>query len=97
MATTEATPKTDLKCSRCEADIDTTGSPRWCKKCRAKYQREYQALRVEMVNGRAHAAGAAAAREALAAHFLRFPNSMFSGTEIWAMIQKAPIGGPDTI
>ena len=95
MATAEALPRTDLKCSRCEGELDTEGYPKWCKKCKAKWQREYQSLKKEMGERHGYTSGCRDARAALADHFLRFPNSMFSGTEVWAMINKAPIGGPE--
>ncbi len=56
-------------CSRCENPLDATGSPAWCKACRAKYQREYQRTRKEMSESRGFAAGISAAKEFIAQCF----------------------------
>jgi len=56
-------------CARCEKPLDTNGSPHWCKACRAKYQREYQLLRVEMSETRGYAAGVSAMREHIVRKF----------------------------
>ena len=83
------------ECSRCEERLDTEGSPRWCKKCRAKYQREYQGLKKEMAESRGYAAGQSAMRECLALHFARFGGAAFNCVEIAYMIRRAP--GPDEV
>jgi hypothetical protein len=43
-----AAPKSPEKCSNtgCSNALDTTGTPKWCKECRARYQRENKALRM---------------------------------------------------
>ena len=66
-----------IKCRKpdCESSLDTAGSPQWCKSCRAKYQREYQALRKEMSEGRGFAAGVAAFRAHIVGKFLAIPSS----------------------
>ncbi len=91
MASPETAVSVDLKCSRCESELDTEGTPRWCKKCRAKYQREYQALRKEMGESRGFAAGCSAMREFMAEHFRTFGSARFSGVEVWDMIRKAGV------
>lgn len=70
-------------CSKCENALDGVGFPHWCKKCRATYRREYEALRKEMAETRGYAAGVSAMREFVAANFeaYRFPR-IFTGQEI---------------
>jgi hypothetical protein len=91
MASPETAVAADLKCSRCEQELDTEGSPRWCKKCRAKYQREYQALRKEMGESRGYAAGCSAMRAFLESYFAQFGNARISGFEASTMVRKAGV------
>jgi hypothetical protein len=77
-------------CSRCEADLDTTGYPKWCKKCRAKYRREYVSLRAQMQETRGFAAGVSAMRAAVEARFQHWPRAMFSGAEIASQVHVMP-------
>lgn len=78
----------DKTCSRCEGELDTTGYPRWCKKCRATNQREYNRTIREMSETRGFAAGfaagAAAMRVKIVSHCQglgsgRFPGAMLAG------------------
>jgi hypothetical protein len=91
MASPEVATEVELKCGRCESDLDTEGSPRWCKKCRAKYQREYQSLRKEMNESRGYAAGCSAMRDFMVGYFAQFGNVRLSGFEASAMARKAGI------
>ncbi len=93
MGTSAVEVAAEVKCSRCEEPLDTDGSPRWCKKCRAKYRREYESTKKEMSESRGYAAGQSAMRAALAGYFYRFGGAHFSAAEISVMIQRAP--GPD--
>ena len=79
----------DMTCSKCEKALDTEGYPKWCKACRAKYRREYEATKEEMNETRGYAAGCSAMRAFLAQYFMQWPNAHISGTEISAMVQKA--------
>lgn len=72
----------DGLCSKCGNELDTTGSPKWCKKCRAAYQREYQQTRQEMNAGHDFHAGAEAMRAAADAWFRQFARSTFTGLEV---------------
>ena len=81
----------DTACSRCESPIDTTGSPPWCKKCRAKYQREYQTLRKQMSESRGYAAGVAAMRDAIAAEFDRMGRQTYSAFSLAQWVRKFQI------
>jgi predicted amidophosphoribosyltransferase len=85
-----ASPITGI-CSKCGATLDREGSPKWCKSCRAKYQREYEATKSEMVESRSFAAGCGQMRQFLADHFASFGNARFSGTEVWDMIRKVGV------
>lgn len=70
-------------CSRCKGELDTTGSPRWCKKCRNDYQQDYQATRKAMTEGKGFAAGVQAMRQYLAENFRRYGSQgAFTGDEI---------------
>jgi tRNA(Ile2) C34 agmatinyltransferase TiaS len=77
------------KCSRCTGLLDTDGSPPWCKKCRAKYQRDYKALRAEMTESRGYAAGISAMRDHLAKAFYSLGPGAFTGYEAAALIRQA--------
>lgn len=70
-------------CSKCDKALDSSGFPHWCKKCRATYRREYDALRKEMSETRGYAAGLSAMREFIATNFAAyaFPR-VFTGAEI---------------
>ncbi len=77
-------------CRKCGKILDTEGSPRWCKVCRAKYQREYKDIVKEMTESRGFAAGMTAMREYLVANFARYgTQGSFTGAEIAAVIQRA--------
>lgn len=78
----ETKPQTE-ECSKCEAPLDTTGFPKWCKACRAKYKREYEATKKEMSETRGYAAGfsagSAAMQAGIAARVAAVGNGKFSG------------------
>lgn len=76
-------------CSRCTEPLDTTGSPTWCKACRAKYQREYKALRAEMTESRGFAAGVSAMRAYLAEQFAKLGAGGFTGSEVASLIRQS--------
>jgi predicted amidophosphoribosyltransferase len=81
----------DLKCSKCEKKLDTEGTPRWCKKCRADYQREYQGLKKEMSETRGYAAGCSAMREFLSDYFKSLGNAHVSGFEASVLVGRAGV------
>jgi len=56
-------------CSKCEKELDTTGLPRWCRACRAKYKREYEATKADMSESRGFCAGVSAAKDFIAREF----------------------------
>lgn len=70
----------------CGRDLDTEGYPKWCKRCRAKYQREYKAIKDEI----GFAQGVGAMRDCLASEFERLGSGMFSGSECAGFIRNAP-------
>jgi hypothetical protein len=72
--------------------LDTTGTPYWCKKCRAAYKREYVATQSEMKESRGYAAGISAAKAALAVKFDNYGRTgYFSGVEIAQLIRQADL------
>lgn len=91
MSSPQAAEELETKCSKCELELDTEGTPRWCKKCRAKYQREYQSLKKEMSETRGYAAGCAAMREFISGYFAQFGNVRLSGVEASIMVRKAGV------
>jgi hypothetical protein len=80
----------NLKCSKCNGELDregTEGTAHWCKGCRAKYQREYEATRKEIVRSKGFKEGVAAMREYLARNFRQYgTQGSFTGNEICGMI-----------
>jgi hypothetical protein len=79
-------------CSKCEKPLDSTGFPKWCMDCRAKYRREYDATKKEMAESRSFAAGMTAMREHLAKNFSQYGPAGFTGTEIARLILQ--VKGP---
>ena len=75
-------------CSKCEAALDTTGYPKWCKACRATHKREYEATKKEMSETRGFAAGAAAMKAAIANRVAALGNGKFSGLQIASWIRE---------
>ena len=87
-------PESTETCSRCGKERDTQGAPPWCKACRAKYQRDYQALRKEMSESRGFAAGISAMRAYLADTWDKYPDiQTFTGPQIARVIRN--VRGPD--
>lgn len=87
------TTEVERACSRCESPLDTTGSPKWCKACRAKNQREYMALRKEMAESRGFAAGVSAMREAVVREFDRLGRQNVNAFACAKWVREMP--GPD--
>ncbi len=73
-------------CSKCKGGLDTEGYPRWCKGCRAKYQKDWKQTREALTFGD----GIAAMRELLANEFQNQGGGSFSGYEIRDLIMQAP-------
>ncbi len=94
-AISRETPETSREtvCSKCAGALDTTGSPRWCKSCRAAYHREYKELKEGMSETRGFSAGISAMRDCMATEFERLGSGMFAGYEIAELIRQAP--GPE--
>lgn len=87
---TEVQPIAAETCSKCSNDLDTTGSPKWCKRCRRKYQQEYQETRREMDCQQAFGRGVDDARAVLGAEFSRIGRAQLSGREIAFAILNSP-------
>ncbi len=88
-ATPALPPQHGSSCSRCTSPLDTDGYPKWCKACRAKNRREYEATRKEMSESRGFAAGVSAAREYFAGRFEKYGAAAFTGIEIGALIRQS--------
>jgi hypothetical protein len=77
-------------CSKCNGLLDTEGYPLWCKACRAKHKREYEATRKEMTESRGYAAGVAAMRDYLATRWSAYGTAgSFTGAEIAQVIRES--------
>lgn len=53
------------KCSRCDGKLDTDSKDKWCKKCRATYQREYTKTLESRAESKGFARGLRTCRELL--------------------------------
>ena len=84
----------DAKCSRCEGPLNTVNFPHWCKACRAKYQREYQALRKQMSETRGFAAGVSAFRDHAARLLWQMGPSMINAADTAQWLRKLPFTMP---
>src|SRR5580700_1160341 len=74
--------------SKCTNELDTTGSPTWCKACRAKYQRQYQDLRKQLSETRGFCAGVSAAKDFIANEFEHaIRGAMISGHEAARLVR----------
>lgn len=92
----------DPKCSKCGANLDrdtTEGTANWCKACRAKYQREYQATRAEMAEKKAKSEGRREgygfgyqdAIETAASKFTAMGGRVMSAAEAAAIVRKVQL------
>ncbi len=80
--------ETAAECSKCEGVLDTTGYPKWCKSCRAKNKREYEATKKEMSETRGFAAGVSAAKAFVASEFeTAIRGSMINGFEAARLVR----------
>src|ERR1700684_213797 len=87
-------PQLQEQCGQCGQPLDRNGSPKWCKSCWARYQREYQALKGEMAEGKGFARGVAAFRTMLIENFNRLGTGTFAGDEVAALIAQASLLPP---
>ena len=78
-------------CRKCSKPLDTQNPEKWCKACRASYQREYNATK----EGRAFRRGVLAMGRCIAGEFGRpgIANVVFSGGDVAARVARMP--GPD--
>lgn len=86
------TVKNETLCSKCEAELDTTGYPLWCKACRAANKREYEATKRQMTESRGYAAGftagSAEMQRRLAVRVASLGNGKFTCLQIATWIRK---------
>ena len=81
-------------CSRCEkSPLDAEGFPKWCRECRRIYAKENRALKLQLTESRGFAAGVAAMRAHIAAHWGQWPSAVFSGAEVSMKTRQLP--GPN--
>lgn len=81
---------TQEKCSKCNEDLDTEGTPKWCKSCRAKYQREYNATKEGKAEAAGYARGVREMKGVLCGEFARLAMGQFTGFEVAGLIDRAP-------
>lgn len=79
------------KCSKCNEELDTEGTPKWCKACRAKYQKEYQATKEGKAEAAGFALGAEAMRQEVVNSFAKVPaGGLMMAGEIAAYVAGLP-------
>jgi hypothetical protein len=91
------------KCANkgCSNDLDTTGKPKWCKACRAAYQRERQILYAQDSEKIGFNAGVIAMRNSLLSILLGAnPNGRMLVHEVASFVSKAelpefPVSNPE--
>ncbi len=80
------------KCSNCDGILDTAntkGTNKWCRKCRAEYQRDYVDRQYEDAKAEGFDEGVKACRLYLLQQFSKYPIGMFSGMDIINYIRSA--------
>lgn len=91
MATETLAPE---KCGKCTEPLDTKGSPKWCKKCRNDYQRDYKDQQYEEAKKEGYsdgfAAGYAECRLYIMQHFNPFPLANFRGIDLLNYLRHLP-------
>lgn len=79
------TPLIADKCSKCGDALDlmvASGTAKWCRKCRARYQAEYGTTKLLQAEAQGFARGAQAMRNQIASKFAPFPMAIFGGSEV---------------
>ena len=95
-----AAPKTPEKCSNtgCSNPLDTTGTPKWCKECRARYQRENKALRMNRAEAegyyRGFREGVTTLRKILIDELCKAGGGMMRANEVAIWIGSVPTPAP---
>lgn len=84
-------PETVLCAQRgCGKPLDREGEPRWCKSCWARYQREYQVLKLDRSERKGFVMGREAMRKIIAEEFVRLQAATFRGAEIATLVLNMP-------
>ena len=76
------------RCSSCKGPLDTKGLPKWCKDCRARWQRERRALENYRIDARSHAQGAREMKEMLAKMFDATGTAVYSARDVAALLRR---------
>ena len=95
---TPQTPEVQTQplCSKCGAELDSEGYPKWCKACRKLHKAEWERTRKEMTESRGFAAGVSAMRSYLVKRFANYgTQGNFSGLEVAQIIRQCT--GPDQV
>lgn len=84
--------ETQTKCGNtgCTNQLDTTGMPKWCRECRARYQREYQILKMSRAETKGFVAGREAMRRMVVAEFEKLGSGSFEAIEVAILVQQMP-------
>ncbi len=61
----------------------------WCHACKARYQREYEAVRLAMAAEKGFRRGVEITRQMLAWEFARHGKRAFTGTEVASVVENA--------
>jgi hypothetical protein len=70
--------------------LDTTGYPKWCKACRAKYKRDYNDSQEGRHQKKGFAQGVTAMRYYLADQFLKAGSAVFEGYQLANIVKNCP-------
>lgn len=64
--------------------------PKWCKECRARYQKEYQILRMNRAEARGWVKGREAMRQMVVTEFDKLGTGMFRADEVATLVAAMP-------
>lgn len=82
-------------CSLCDAELDTTGYPLWCKACRTSKKKALKEAHEQMATGKGFAAGAEQMRRAMVDQLAKLnPAALTNFNEIMLWIRDFPSPRP---
>lgn len=94
-ANPQPVPETIPSCTRCGKEDAAPGLPKWCKTCRAEYQRNYQGTVKTMAKKQGFHEGVKAMRDTIVEEFDRLRIGNFTGEEIAKLVQQMPGPKPE--